>query len=338
MVSRYKKSGWYNDSYRHSLASKGIKSRNNINFNTQVNSCMNKSNKVKVNYAKIDASTITKLKEFLHKKFDRAVPDHLEQHPNVIKAKQEINNIDHPSKLKQWAIKHKGTLIFLGLGTISATLGAVAGVPTLLQSASTGEIVAVGGTLIGKTGQILGTIFTGGSVLEEAKTISKETFEKHISTEDIMIDSPNPKALVIKVNTQGDEPIDTSSESLSDQLSTPKSLAEISSQQIPYNKLTKKERDVLFSSVMKVKNLLDKRGKSINLNEDNLQVVKRVGPDNTAYGGHQGNLIQIDRDTLKDRNKTEGVLLHEAIHKVYDVRDESRDLENIQIDYLGLSM
>lgn len=112
-------------------------------------------------------------------------------------------------------------------------------------------------------------------------------------------------------------------------------LSELSSPPISRSKLSKQERKTLNTSISKVKSLLKKRGKSINFTDKNLQIVQRVGPDDTAFGAHQGDLIQIDRDTLKDQDKTEGVLLHECIHKIYGVRDETRELENLQIDYLG---
>lgn len=349
-MNRYKKygKGWYNESHRHSLARKGIKTKTDLLSESQfirkygyrptMSDIISEGyyrEKKKIDYIKIDKNTISNLKKFLHNKFTKAVPDHLEENPKVKEAQSDIQKIEHPSKLKEWAIKHKNTLTLLGLGGTAAILGTVAGVPTLMQNIATGEIVAVGGTLLGRTGQITGMVLTGMGVMEEAKVIRKEVYgEEPISLKEFEVVSPKPKAFIVKVR-QKEKPIHTSNFAM---LNTPESLAEISSQPIPYHKLTKEERDSLLSAVKKVKNLLGKKGKSIKFNEKNLQVVKRVGPDDSAFGAHQDKLIQIDRDILKDRDKTEGVLLHECIHKVYDVRDETRELENLHIDYLGLAM
>lgn len=339
-MNRYKKSGWWGESTRHSMARRGIRTKQDLTrfgFRLkQYNPRFQTENlkQTTLDYYKIDYSLVSNLKSFLHNKFSKAVPEHLENDANVIEAKKDIDKINHPSKLRAWVIKHKNTLELLGLGSAFIVLGNIAGVSTLMQNTATGEIVAVGGTLLGRAGQIAGTVFTGMSVFEEAKVIQKDVYpEISVRPEDINIEQNKPKAFIIKVS---DKKIDSSYSKI---VNNPnESLAEISSQPIPYNKLTELERKNLFNAVRKVRKMLSTKGKKINFNESNLQIVKRVGKDDTAYGAHQDKLIQIDRDILLDKEKLDGVLAHESLHKVYDVRDETRDLENLHIDYLGVAL
>lgn len=386
MQSRYKKSGWYGESHRHSLARNGIKTgrkdyiRGGLadyvplsHFNkkqlekgikvemehtnnpkiareiatdhlqefplyytnlAKMEAGMKKD--MKVDYSRIDFSMMNKVQAFLHKKFNKAVPEHLEDDPAIIKAREDIENIDHPSKIKEWFKRHKLVLELIGLGSASLIIGNVAGVPTLMQNTTTGEIVSVGGTLIGRTGLILGTVLHGIGVGEEAKVISKEVYDEgNVKLSEVAVDSPEQNIFIIKSNKKKSM-IDTNSKR--DAPTNNESLSEISSSPIPYSQLSSVERSILSTAVKKVKSLLHKKGKDIHFNENNLQVVERVGHDNTAYGAHQDGIIQISRNTLKNPDKTEGVLAHEAIHAVYDVRDETRDLENLHIDYLGLAM
>jgi hypothetical protein len=294
--------------------------------------------KMSVSYSKIDYSMMNKLQSFLHDKFTKAVdksPQHSDN-PDVIKAKEDIKNVTNWSKFKSWLNKHKKTLTYLGLGG-AIGIAAMSGQPTLMMNTATGEIVAVGGTLLGHYGIMGETVLTGMGVMEEVKVISgdsqKELFEDSlVKPEELKVTTPQPQMLVIKVKPK--KQVDYTS------YTDPEygNLSELSSNPIPYNKLTHSERDVLSTAVKKVKKLLGKRGKKISFNPENLQVVDRVGPDDTAFGAHQDELIQINRHILKNPYKTEGVLMHECIHKIYNVTDETRELENLQIDYLGMSM
>lgn len=343
-MNKYKRSGWFNESHRHSLARQGIKTgrssyakKNTINEDIEKVSREARRIRLKkaiglqpvvISYSKIDYSMMSKLQAFLHKKFNKAVekqPKHVQEHPIVVKARHDIEKVTTWDKFKAWAKKYNTTITLLGLGALAGVLAVEAGVPTLMMNMSTGEIVSVGGTLIGRTGMITSTVFTGLGAGEGMMTIVDGKTLKDVikKPEELKV---GQKILVYKLKKKPQ--VNYSSSDYGN-------LSEISSEPIPFSKLTKQEQKTLKSSVRKVKLLLGKRGKKIDFNEKNLKIVKRCGPDDTAFGAHQGDLIQIDRDILKDEDKTEGVLLHEAIHKVYGVRDETRAIENLHIDYLG---
>jgi len=297
----------------------------------------------KVSYSKIDYSLMNNLQSFLHNHFSMKVtghPRHVQESEEVVSAREDIEKITNWQKFRDWTSKHKKTIIYLGLGGLIGIAGATAGVPTLMQNQATGEIIAVGGTFIGKYGMIGQTILTGFGVMEEVKVIDKDVQkqlleENLIRPEDIRIETKEPQALIIKVKKSplNFSNLNFSNENLDD--SDYGDLSELSSKPIPYSELTEKEKRVLFTAVKKVKKLFKRKNKDIIFTNKNLQVCNRVGPDNTAFGAHQDDLIQINRNILKDADKTEGVLAHETLHKVYNVRDETRDLENLQIDFMG---
>jgi hypothetical protein len=328
--NRYKPVGWINESVRHSLASRGIRTKSSISLNPPP--MWHRKDSSAIHYAKIDSSTISRLQEFLHKKFTFAQhknPD-LIGHPEVSKAQMDIGKISNWQKFREWLVKHKNTVILMGMGGLAGIIGVTAGVPTLMQNVNTGEIIAVGGSIIGRTGMIVQTILTGQAVTEEVKVISHDmNAQPLVSASEVDINSPEPPAYVIKVKPQMDKASD------SDYDSDYGDLAKMSSPPIPLDKLDTVEKRNLSIAMKKVKHLFKERGKDVDFNDKNFQIVKRVGNDDTAWGAHQGQLIQIDRDILKNQDKLEGVLTHEVVHRVYDIRDETRDLENIQMDIIG---
>lgn len=288
----------------------------------------------KISYSKIDYSMLSKLQSFLHKNFNlksSKQPKDIQNSKDVVETRNDIEKITNWSKFRDWVKKHKTTILLLGLGGLLGIASATAGVPVIMENATTGEIVAIGGTFIGKYGMIGQTVLTGAGVMSEAKVIDRDTQEKLlgqslVSPEELKVEQ---KTVVFKVKEK--KPVDMSMKDYGD-------LEQLSSPPIPYSQLTKKEQKVLNSSIRKVKETFKKWGEEVNLNSKNLQICKRVGPDDTAFGAHQGDLIQIDRDILKDQDKTEGVLAHELIHKKFGVRDETRELENLQIDFMGLAI
>lgn len=311
----------------------------------------------KISYAKLDHSLMSKLQTFLHKHISIKIskhPTHIQEHPDVIEARHDIENVTSWSKFNNWLVKHKKTLMYLGLGGLAGIIGYMAGVPTLMMNVNTGQIISVGGTLIGRTGIITQTVLTGMGVMEEVKVITKDTnkelygdlqkeYEKSlISPEELKIVTPEQPAFIIKVkpkkNLSSSLSFNKYSKYFTDDENDYGDLSEVSSKPIPYSQLTDKERKVLYTSISKVSEIFKKWGKEVNLNSKNLQIVKRVGPDDTAFGAHQGDLIQIDRDILKNQDKTEGVLAHELIHKKFGVVDKTRELENLQIDFMGLAI
>jgi len=338
MVSKYKDKGWYGESERHRLARLGVKTRYYWTPKDRMFKMINTSKPTfpyKVSYARIDRTMISRLQEFLHKKFAVAQDKKpgLIGHPDVVNAQRDIENVTTWDKFNLWLKKHKGTILFMGLGGLAGIIGFTAGVPVLMQNTVTGEIVAVGGSLIGRTGMITQTILTGMGVIEELKVIDSDTFEKlfkeHlVRPEELEVETKEPSAFLIKVKPKETNYSRYDPSEYGD-------LTELSSKPIPWSKLDKDERKVLFRTIKKVNNLFKSMGKDADLNEVNLQIVKRVGPDDSAWGAHQGNLIHVDRDILKNPDKTEGIMIHENIHRVYGVRDETRDLENLQIDFMG---
>lgn len=335
--------GWHGECVRHSLARRGIKTKQNFNHFKCLTPPKSRSTRPVVSYSKITPSLMTKLQGFLHTKFAKAQDKKPETigHPAVLKAQRDIEKINNWGKFKLWLKKHEKTILFMGMGGLAGIIGAVAGVPVLMQHVVTGEIIAVGGSQVGTLGITTQTILTGKAIVEEAKVIDKDSNEEvsrllgqnPVSPEDIKVDTPEQPAYIIKVKHT---PIDKAEYSPYDR--DYGDLTMMSSDPIKWKDLNSKERSTLNTAIKKVKKLINGKGKKLNLNENNLHIVKRVGNDDTAWGAHQGNLIHIDRDILKNPDKTEGVLLHEAIHRVYDVRDETRELENLHIDYLGLAM
>jgi hypothetical protein len=349
-MNKYKRGlgqGWRYESQRHSLASRGIKTRLpklNIGY-SRLGEGPFTPYKSHVEYAKLDGNLVSKLQEFLHIKLARAQDKkgHLIGHPEVVEAQRGIEQITSWGKFREWLHKHRKTIALLGLGGLLGIAGAVSGVPTMMMNTATGEIVAVGGTLLGKYGMIGETILTGAGVMEEAKVITADTnrelakdLQKDlVGTGDFTVLPPKERAYIIRVSPKR---FDTAGSDIAPDSAEYGDLEELSSPPIPWGRLTPQEKKVLFTSIKKVKRLFKSMGKEVELNQNNLQVVKRVGPDDSAWGAHQDSLIQIDRDILKNPDKSEGVMAHETLHKTYGVRDETRDLENLQIDYMGKLM
>ena len=337
--------GWHKESARHSLAARGITTKHSsqtrlkkyglpqthFKYPSSVKS-LDKQQKI-VSYAK-EGSLMYKLQEFLHKKVNKAATENPEAQsdPKVQDMQSDIKHITNWNKFKVWFKKHEAPIVLYGLGGALGYAAFFSGIPTLMQNTATGEVIGVGGTLIGKWGKVGQTVLTGMAAYEEAKIINHDVLSKHEQTklQDIAITDPQPKVFILKVKSDKGKIINYAEGEVS--------LAEISSKPIPYESLTETEKKTLNTAIAKTKLLLTKKGKTIKFNHSNLQICDRVGPDESAFGAHQGNLIQLERKMLKDKEKTEGVLLHESLHKLYGVRDETRDLENLQMDYLGLAM
>jgi hypothetical protein len=332
-------SGWHQESHRHALARRGIKTSSSDVDALMFREIMSAPAQVQSGYDRInyasgsDVGIMNKLQAFIHKKFTKAVDqsDVDENHPAIVNARHDIEKVNSWNKFKAWVIKHKTAIELIGLGGVIAIF-AQSGYGTLMQNTTTGEIVAVGRTWWGQAGIVAETVFTGMGVMEEAKVIQHDvdakareeslTRPEELKTgTDVLVYKVNPQK--VSLATSGDD-----SGEYGD-------LKQMSSKAIPITKLTPVERKNLKTAEHKVKNLLHQNKKDILFNTHNVQIVDRVGVDDSAWGGHQGNLIQLKRSILSNPAKLNGVLAHESIHEVYNVRDETRDLENIQIDYMG---
>lgn len=183
-MNRYKPKGWRNESLRHSLASKGIKTKTSlIPLSKDDQYYYIRKNFPDKDFDKdgvrnrddckpLDPYEQGKVHDFFEQLIrtkKRQFPEHKRE---LEKAQKQIKKITTIEEVKKWVVDHKKALQLTGLTILLILISeASGGAGVLVQRISTGEIIAVGGSVIGRGLQPMIAIaggVAGGEGLTEA--------------------------------------------------------------------------------------------------------------------------------------------------------------------------